>query len=57
MFWIFNPVMYVRLDNGGENVILKTPAKLLAEEWDKPYPTIRGFINARISIALVRETN
>ena len=49
--------MYVRLDNGGENVILKTPAKLLAEEWDKPYPTIRGFINARISIALVRETN
>jgi len=31
--------------------------KLLAEEWEKPYPTVRGFINARMSIALVRATN
>jgi len=31
--------------------------KLLAEEWDKPYPTGRGFINDRMSIALVRATN
>jgi len=36
---------------------LKRLAKLLAEEWEKPYPTVRGFINARMSIALVRGTN
>jgi len=36
---------------------LKRLAKLLAEEWEKPYPTVRGFINARMSIALFRATN
>jgi len=36
---------------------LKRLAKLLAEEWEKPYSTVRGFINARMSIALVRATN
>jgi len=36
---------------------LKRLAKLLAEEWEKLYPTVRGFINARMSIALVRATN
>jgi len=36
---------------------LKRLAKLLAEEWEKPYPTVRGFINARMSIAQVRATN
>jgi len=36
---------------------LKRLAKLLAEEWEKPYSTIRGIINARTSIALVRATN
>jgi len=36
---------------------LKRLKKLLAEEWEKPYSTIRGFINARMSIALVRATN
>ena len=36
---------------------LKRLAKLLAEEWDKPYPTARDFLSARISIALVRATN
>jgi len=36
---------------------LKRLAKLLAEEWEKPYPIVRGFINARMSIALVRATN
>ena len=35
----------------------KMLAKLLAEEWEKPYPTVRGFINAGMSIALVRATN
>jgi len=38
-------------------VFLKRLAKLLAEEWEKSYPTVRGFINARMSIALVRATN
>jgi len=32
---------------------LKRLAKLLAEEWDKSYPTVRGFINVRMSFALV----
>ena len=36
---------------------LKRLAKLLAEEWEKPYSIVRGFINARMSIALVRATN
>ena len=27
------------------------------EEWEKPYSIVRGFINARMSIALVRATN
>ena len=36
---------------------LKRLAKLLAEEWEKPYSTVMGFINARMSIALVRTTN
>jgi len=36
---------------------LKRLAKLLAEEWEKPYPVVMGFINARMSIALVRTTN
>ena len=36
---------------------LKRLAKLLAEEWEKLYSTVRGFINARMSIALVRATN
>jgi len=36
---------------------LKRLAKLLTEKWEKPYSTVRGFINARLSIALVRATN
>ncbi len=36
---------------------LKRLTKLLAEEWEKPYSIVRGFINARMSIALVRATN
>jgi len=30
---------------------------IVAEEWEKPYSIVRGFINARMSIALVRATN
>jgi len=29
----------------------------LAEEWEKPYPTVRDFMNARLGIFLVRATN
>ena len=36
---------------------LKRLAKLLAGEWEKPYSTVRGFINARMSIARVRAMN
>jgi len=36
---------------------LKRLVKILAEEWEKPYSTLRGFINAQMSIALVRATN
>ena len=36
---------------------LKRLAKLLPEEWDRPYPTVRDLINARMSIALVGTTN
>ncbi len=32
-------------------------AKLLAEEWEKPYSLLRGFVNVRLSIALDRATN
>ena len=35
---------------------IKRLAKLLAEEWEKPCSTVRGFINARMSIVLVRAT-
>jgi len=38
-------------------VFLMRLAKLLAEKWEKPYSTVRAFINARMSIALVRATN
>jgi len=30
---------------------------LFVEKWEKLYPTVRGLINARMSIALVRATN
>jgi len=33
---------------------LKRLAKLLAEEWENPYPTAKVFIKTRMSIALVR---
>ena len=36
---------------------LKRLAKLLTEEWEMPYSIVRGFINARMSIALVGATN
>ena len=36
---------------------LKRLAKLLAEEWEKAYSIVMGFISARRSIALVKATN
>jgi len=41
----------------GARELLKRLAKLPSKEWEKPYPTVRGFINAQVSIALVRATN
>jgi hypothetical protein len=29
----------------------------LAEEWDKPYAVVRGYVNVRMSIAIVRATH
>jgi hypothetical protein len=28
----------------------------LAEKWEKPYAVVRGYVNARMSIAIVRAT-
>ena len=56
---ISHPSWYRRM----ECSVLKTRAfltrlaKLLAEEWEKPYSIVKGFINDRMSIALVRATN
>ncbi len=35
----------------------KRLAKLLAEEWDKPYLIVRGLINDRLGITLIRTTS
>jgi hypothetical protein len=29
----------------------------LAEKWEKPYAVVRGYVNARMSIAIVRATH
>jgi len=46
-----------RMYSFNARAFLKRLTKLLAEEWEKPYPTVRGFINAQMSIALVRAPN
>jgi len=35
----------------------KRLAKLLAEEWDKTYSIVRGLINNRMGVTLIRTTN
>jgi len=43
--------------NGFEaRALLKRLAKFLAEEWEKHYPTGKGFISTRMSIDLVKTT-
>jgi hypothetical protein len=37
--------------------LLKKLSALLAEKWEKPYSEICGYVNARMSIAVVRATH
>ncbi len=37
--------------------LLKKLSALLAEKWEKPYSEICGYVNARMSIAMVRATH
>jgi hypothetical protein len=37
--------------------LLKKLSVLLAEKWEKPYSEICGYVNARMSIAMVRATH
>ena len=37
--------------------LLKKLSALLAEKWEKPYSEICGYVNARMSIAIVRATH
>ena len=38
-------------------LLLKKLSALLSEKWEKPYLEVCGFINARMSIAIVRATH
>jgi hypothetical protein len=37
-------------------ILLKRLSSLLAEKWEKPYSVVRGYVNAQMSIAIVRAT-
>jgi hypothetical protein len=37
--------------------LLKQIAKRLAAKWEQPYSVVRGFVNARINLAILRATN
>ena len=37
--------------------LLKKLSTLLSEKWEKPYSVVRGYVNARMSIAIVRATH
>jgi hypothetical protein len=37
--------------------LLEALSKELAKKWDKPYAVVRGYVNARMSIAIVRATH
>jgi hypothetical protein len=37
--------------------LLKKLSTALADKWEKPYAVVRGYVNARISIAIVRATH
>jgi hypothetical protein len=38
-------------------VLMRTLAARLAEKWEKPYSEVCGYVNARMSIAIVRATH
>jgi hypothetical protein len=38
-------------------VMMKRLSALLAEKWQKPYSEVCGYVNARMSIAIVRATH
>ncbi len=37
--------------------LLKRLSLRLSDKWEQPYSVVRGFVNARISIAIVRATH
>ena len=37
--------------------LLKKLSTALADKWEKPYAVVRGYVNARMSIAIVRATH
>jgi hypothetical protein len=41
----------------GITTLLKKLSALLAEKWEKPYSEICGYVNAPMSIAMVRATH
>jgi hypothetical protein len=46
-----------RLLGKDSQTLFKKLSTLLAEEWEKPYSEICGYVNARMSIAMVRATH
>ena len=38
-------------------ILLKKLSAMLAEKWEKPYSEVCGYVNARMSIAIVRATH
>ncbi len=57
--WHFSP--FVASTDGllgkESRTLLKKLSALLAEKWEKPYSEICGYVNARMSIAMVRATH
>ena len=38
-------------------LMLQKLSSLLADKWEKPYAVVSGYVNARMSIAIVRATH
>jgi hypothetical protein len=45
------------LIQGEAKNLLKQIALRLAAKWEQPYSVVRGFVNARINLAILRATN
>jgi len=54
---IYKSIQFKKIYGFEARAFLKRLAKLLTEEWEKPYSIVRDFIDAQMSIALVRATN